>query len=194
MTEPSLGRAILFSILAAVCFAVVRYLKPPEAWSFLLTTLGMIFVGAALFYSLDWLMMHIGEWREAWRRADAVSERVRILDYLSHLTPMQLEALNQYVPVVNILGGTPAPVFQLKTPGGDIPWTFITDTFLPQCNDVYLAPVSSWSEGSHDRIYAEALTRYFITLGFAGEAIGNKPAKWLNKDAAMKWIGLDDAD
>ncbi len=143
MTEPSLGRAILFSILAAVCFAVVRYLKPPDFWSFVFSSLGVILAAAALFYSIDWIVIRIGEWREAWRRADAVSERVEVLDRLSRMTEKQLEALNGYVPVVEVLGGVPEPIIQLKTPEGLVPYEFITQVFLPNCTESDLAPFAT---------------------------------------------------
>ena len=61
--------------------------------------------------------------------------------------------------------------------GTSVPYWFLYE-WLDRCDDVFLAPVGEWSEGTPRQDFARQLVRFFIARGQARAAAGNQPARW----------------
>jgi hypothetical protein len=149
---------------------------------------GVLLAGAGLVL-VNWIVYQVGQRFTEYRDALAITERVKLLQALSTLNPDQVRLLELNSPVVSVLGGEPEPCYYLRVGGSEVPFQFI-EQFIERGGPEHLAPVGSWSEGSKQRAWAEALTNYLVVLGFAELARGNRSARWLDQARAMKWIGI----
>ena len=92
-----------------------------------------------------------------------------------------------------MLPADPAPVLYAVRMGDEsVPYDFV-HTFFALADDKYLPPVRQWAEGSINRQFAVLLTNHLILMGYAEPAKGNQAATWINRQRAMRWLGLDDS-
>lgn len=182
--QPRMITWVIWGSLAAICGGLVN-----QFGGLALAACGVLALAAVL-SCLNWIACQSTRRVGELVLARSMSERVRIIQEVGKLTPEQVKLLEDQNPVVTVLGGEPSPVFALRV-GNDveIPFQFIHE-FLDRGKEDSLCPVSSWSEGTRHRQYAEALTNYLVILGFAEPAKGNRAARWLDQARALRWMGI----
>jgi hypothetical protein len=175
---------------AAICFSQDGNL--PGWITLLLLVFGLAMLGAAMFSLLDWasfvVIMRLSDANEAM----AITERVKILEFIQRMTVAQISAINQYMPSIEYIIGNTGPAKNLRVKQGLIPYTFV-DEFVQNGNEEYLAPVGLWSDGTDARLYAQWITQTLVSLGYAKEAAGNNSAKWVDVRAALIAIGYTES-
>jgi len=65
--------------------------------------------------------------------------------------------------------------------GTNAPYWFFVE-WLEQSDEVFLAPIGSWSEGSDRQEWAKQLTRLFVVKGQASGSAGNRSARWASPE------------
>lgn len=189
LESPRLSVSVAWGLLAVLCWWLAGYgLATPLN---VLPGMGSFVFGlAAAVNGIDFLLFKWSLRVRLFYEAKATTERVRVIQLLGALNDEQLKALGAGAVEVNVLGGSPGPLFTLTVGEGKIPYSFIRE-FLSQGDDTYLCPVGLYSEGTKRREWAQWLTAYFIMFGFAERASGNRSARWANKGAALAYIGLN---
>jgi hypothetical protein len=145
---------------------------------------------AAAFCAMDWFTWKASKRVDQYHQSKARTPQVLIIEQINRMTPEQIKFVENNISVISIVPGTPEPLRYLRL-GRDveIPSTFI-EQFVILGSDVDLCPVGSWNEGTKYRQYAQLLTNHLILAGFARPAAGNRPAGWVDKEAAMRWMGM----
>jgi len=190
MDYPKLATPICLGLVSSICFLAAKQGENwPEWIREFLAFCGIVMAVGATVTAVNWMAHNYAARLLEVNRATAMTERTMLLDKLQRLSAEQIGVLNSYVPVIEILGGAPGPIYVLRTGDDKIPMTFI-EGFINRGDGGYLCPVGTWSEGSREREWATSFTRWVILLGFAEEASGNRPARWVNVKTALQWIGL----
>lgn len=190
MHSPKLSEAVFYAILAVISFMAAKYGdRWPEWLRASLVLAGLVFLVTAAMAAISWLSYVAVVRYERYREATAITERTILLEKVSMLTADQTAMIEAGRPVIEILGGSPGPVYSLRTGTLDIPMSFVKE-FMTQSNDLTLCPIRTWGEGTERRDYAATLTDYLVGFGFAKPASGNKPATWIDRNGAQAWLGL----
>jgi hypothetical protein len=191
MNYPRLYEPILLSLLAALALLLAtRQEKWPDWLRAFLIVVGLVFLVWAVFTTIDVMVFRANMRLRERQMALARTERVMMLEQLKQLNRMQIEALSQYTPVYELVGGDTKPLMYLRVFGGTVPAGFV-DEFLRLGDEAHLCPVSRWSEGTREREWAEQFTRYAIAQGWATKAAGPYPAKWKNLERAYQALGYE---
>lgn len=162
-----------------------------EAWLTLATwVLGLALGVAAVIGMVDWMAGLLTQRLLELRRALSVSERVALLDKISRMDAEQLEFARRYVPRVEMASGDAGPALFLRVIGDAIPMDFV-EAFLEGSDEQFLKPVREFGDGSIERRWAEAFTAWCVWMGYAAEAGGNRPARWIARDRALRALGLN---
>lgn len=182
----------LFNALVLGFAAIISWAAGPYMWGWLQPVWFLVvslLSFAALFALADWTteraVIHYRSLREAW----TITPQLRVLDKYTNMRPELVELLMRETPVVEVLAGEPVPAFSLKLGGDSVPYDFI-HLYISNGDDSYLPPVRLWAEGSRQREWAQLLTHHFCLMGFAEEAKGSRSARWIEKERALRWIGL----
>lgn len=188
--QPKMGVWIAFAIFASITgwLAMFMFQSPVSLLPGLTSAIMTI---AALVNCLDWMLWKVTQRVRALYEARSMTEQVQVIRAMAVLNSEQIRLLESSTPVIGVLAGAPSPVRFLRIGGIELTFQFIEE-FLRLGDDAYLCPVSTWSEGSKHREHAQVLTNYMLTMGFADNAKGNRPARWINKPGALKWMGLED--
>lgn len=190
-----MGDVKLFSPLAqamaaALALVLRRQAHGPDWWLALLEMIGLVLgVGAALSLG-EWIVDRSVRAVYHLRQAMAITERVALLEQISRMDREQIEYAKTYVPVLELVAGDLGPVQWLRVLDGAVPMSFVEE-FVGLSQDGYLCPVRRYSEGSSERGWAEKFTRWAVQMGWADEAGGNRPAKWIDQQRALHAIGLE---
>ena len=188
MSNPKLSEAILWALLAALAFTGARFGDRWPDWvRSVLVFSGVIFLIGSILAAINWLSYVVVVRAERARIAFATTERVLMLERISSLSTDQARLVETGRLLIEVLPGSPGPAYTLRYGAARIPYGFIYD-FLDRSGDDYLAPIRLWSEGTHEREYAEALTRFFCVCGYASPAAGSRSAAWIDKRAALASI------
>lgn len=192
MNYPKLYEPILLSLMAAFILVLAwRQEKWPEWLRATLVVIGLVFLLWAVFTSIDVIVYRANKRLMERRLALARTERVVLIEAIRHLTDQQIGILSQYTPIFELIGGGDhGPLMYLRTMDGNVPVRFI-ERFLELGGEEYLCPVRQWSEGSREREWAEAFTRFSIAMGWASRGAGPYPAKWISMDRAYKALGYE---
>lgn len=180
---PSLSRAISLSLIAAASFIIASDYGPklPLWVKFILVAVGFVTTAGALIESINWItyvaIQRGQELRHMWTISE-VTEVLRLMSGLSDEAQVELafhfDSLGvQYRGLAHDTG----PLFHFHVNGHWVDTAFILE-FLTRSDERYLVPVRSWSEGTHERMWAEALTSWFIRRQYAYPAAGNHSAAW----------------
>ena len=190
MDYPRLATPIICALISTLALSLAwKESGWPDWVRIVLVGIGGLMLFVAAVTLINWIVANFNERLLEYHTAMAHTERTAMLDTISHMSAEQVAILNQYVPVVEILAGLPGPIYRLVTPTGTVPQTFI-DEFLIRSTDEYLAPIRSWSDGSNERQWAENFTQFLIVMGNARQASGPHPAAWVDKNGALKSIGI----
>lgn len=192
MNYPRLHEPILLSLLATLCLLLSwRQDRWPDWVRSLLVVAGVVFLVWAIFTTIDVMVYRANNRIRERMYARSRTERVLMLEAIRQLDRHQLEVLSQYVPIIELVGGSDTgPLKYLRTFDGTVPVSFVED-FLKLGNEVYLCPVGRWGEGSREREWAESFTRYAVAQGWASRAAGPYPAKWLKQESAYQALGYE---
>ena len=180
---------MVLMIIAGALFAVSSGLDAADALNTCLYLAAWIAAIAGVVQFAGWLGERIASIQIQLARAAATTERVALLDKISRMTADQLEYAKAYVPVIEVISSSDGPVYLLRVSGGTVPLTFAAQ-FLGADTGEYLQPLRSFSDGSHERAWADSLTAWAIMQGWAAESQGNRPARWIDRDKALRSIGL----
>lgn len=187
--QPKLWKPIVLAVLAGCLVELSRQTDPTGLKTLYQVIAAILFV-AALVYGLDWFAWSMLARYKQYREALSITEKVKVIQAISVLNDAQIRLLENGTGVVEVMAGAPDPSYVLRVGGGAIPFDFI-EQFLSLDDGDYLCPVSTWTEGSKRREWANLLTNHFVMMGFAHLHNGNKAARWVDRPGALKWIGLD---
>lgn len=189
LDRPRLWTSIVLAVIAAGLFEWARYVDPFGVKT-LLQVLSGIGIIAALVYWLDWLVWSAVARYKQYREALSITEKVRVIQAVAQLNEVQIRLLESGTGVVEVMAGAPNPSYVLRVGSATVPFEFI-EQFLDLDDAAYLCPVSTWTEGSKRREWAQLITNHLVLMGFAEIHNGNKAARWVDRPGALKWIGLD---
>jgi len=150
---------------------------------------GLILAVAAGVGMVDWIAWKWLGWLADYRRSTMVSERVALLERIARMDEQQLDFAKRYVPRIEMASGDAGPALFLRVVNDTIPMDFVRE-FLAEGDAEWLCPVRRYSEGSVERKWSEAFTEWAIWMGYAAEAGGNRPARWIARERAMRALGL----
>lgn len=193
MNYPKLSETLGLTLLAGLFIALAWV---PEIWRgkegavwaftrfFLVIVAGTLLL-FAIFSILDLFVYRANLRLTEYQKAQATTERVKILDIIQRMGPEQLAAVSASGVSLDFIAGSDGSVIasRLMTPRGEVPVSFFRD-FMELSGEANTAPVRAWSEGTQDRLYARWLTDFFVDMGWATPAAGNQSAKWTNRAAA----------
>lgn len=187
--KPSTLIPILYAVASAALFVLANQTGTTQGIYVILNVAGTAFAIAFLLETVmlaGWIAVSI---REENRRIAVQTPESLILSIIARMTGTQLAVLEKNVPAVLVTGGNQGPRFELKTPGGNVPFEAVREFFKRSPNGS-IAPIRAYSEGSAARQYAQWLTDYFVFHGFARASAGNQSAQWLDRTRALQFIGL----
>lgn len=184
---------IIKSILAIVLIAPSIYAPTwPAAIRSVLLICGLVFIFFAGVEFINWTMqVYIARQRDLKKNDGinaetvALEKRIELARAMRQLPPEAWNAIQNYGPLVSALAGSAGPIASLKTGEVDIPYTFI-DVFFAKSTELELCPNSTWSDGSRDRQYAEALVAWLSLRGYVvylGRHGGPRPTRWAYRGA-----------
>jgi len=187
-----LNAALAFSLAALFAVLAWHWSETNEKLSLLLVLFAIITATAGSFCLWDWIADRQDEHRLSRAMAEAETPESRLADAISQLNTEQTMILSrQIVDGVAIINPDARPVFALRAPGADVPLEFAAE-FLSLSNDGYLPAVRSWSEGSHEREWAQSLTDLLVVHHWAVPAIGNRSAALtVPLDKVALHLGID---
>jgi hypothetical protein len=193
MDYPRLSTPITLSLVAVLALAVAwRQPNLPDWLKTVLIWSGFILLFFALITLANWMAEAYTSRVNNLQEARSKTERVELLKIIAKMTPDQVQVIEHWTPVVEVLvGTTTGPVFQLKTHSGTVPMAFVSE-FLDAGTEFNLAAVRSWPDKTIGRRYAQEVTDFLIYLGFAAPAAGNQAARWVDYQGAMLALGLMD--
>jgi hypothetical protein len=181
---------LFLALIAVVLWWLAGYKMETPA-NILAGLMAFVFLITSAVCGLDWFLWKVSRRVDQYHQSRAVTEKVKIFEQLKQMTPEQIRFLENNSSIVSVIPGTPEPLRMLRLGEVEIPSTFV-EQFVRLSNDVDLCPVSSWNEGTRHREYAQLLTNRLILCGFADHAAGPRPARWLDKQGAMKWMGVSE--
>ena len=205
---PSLKTAVLYAIISAASFIIASDYGPkPPIWvRFILVAIGMITAAGAVVEAANWLSYVLAHRLTEIRRMRTITPVTEILRLMSGLSSSAQVELALHFNLLGIdyrmLIGHPAPSIFYTYDGHNIPFDFISD-FFHLSTDRFLPSVRQWGEGSHEHMWADALTALLVKRKYAEPARGPNPAAWLwehgtqsKRRLAMEAFGLigDDND
>jgi len=193
MSEPKLLSVVLVAMLATGCFALAQALRLPEdSWIRpFLTSCGVVFSCLALALAVVYLAWWAGVVVERLRLAVAAPELAR-LGVIAHMSDRQLDFAK--VDVTGIVE---------PSDDGEITWSYYTRwgtisggwliTYLqdeafkgyPQ-----LSPIRLFSEGSQERTYREAFTRWMVSWGLLEQRPGERFIWLVTREQVLERLGL----
>lgn len=192
MGEPSMGRALRYSIACVVFGSVALYIMkaaetPRALWISLVvvaltgTAIGLL-IGAVIAwadYVAERTLQHI--WMA--RRAMAVTPTLELARVISTLRPDQTLILPEarYSAEIGVVPGLNGPEHFLLTPFMNIPLEWLADYLEEKCSRLELYPVRRYASDSTEQRYAQAFTAWVCQphLHLAIPATGPDPAKWV---------------
>lgn len=189
LDQPRMYRWVLMAILAAVCAEIARR-QDPYGFRGLFLICAFIFGFAAALLATDWLLHKLADQARIAMELRARTERVLLIEQIARLNDNQLDYMRWITPQALAIPGHPGPTLMyLRVGGADIPYDFI-EKFFDLSDDTYLTPVSTWSDGTKQREWAQLLTNHLILTGMASKSAGNRSAKWIDKSAAYSHVGM----
>ncbi len=120
-------------------------------------------------------------------RVNAQSAFIR---QVASLTPDQLAFVGRVKSSVILEAGAIEPAEYISLPGAvDLLSRADVHEYMQDCGPGYLCPIGHYGEGSEARRVAEEITAFMVANRYAEAAAGNRPARWLLREAGLKAIG-----
>lgn len=187
---------ILIFLSISLGFLVFAGQVPALPWGLLLMLLCILFAAAGISEYWRWVRLTNAEVR----KKNKIAERNSDIEYANAVermtrqilmaTPEQARIISSLTAVIICEAGLGEPVYKLRIDDQEWDWEAVTE-FADASRGARLPPVGGWSEGSPGRALAQKLTAFWIARGFVSPASGPYSARWLDKAAAMKSIGLE---
>ena len=160
-------------------------------WRTFVTAFAFVFLFVSIVELAYWFIFRVTSRVRVIMEMRGVTEQVLIYREFARLNEYQLKTLQVLSPSVLFMPGKPFPTtYLLRVGGGEVPYDFIHQ-FLDLGDRMYLCPVGTFAEGTNQRRWAQLLTHHLVNQGFAEQAAGNRPARWLDMAGALNWMGLD---
>lgn len=199
---PKLGTPVILGIAGAFClYAAWVEVWPREAGAFLTLLRALLFItglwllAMALIAGVNVVAYQAGQRVADLNWARTFSERVRLAETVSRMSPEQLKFVGQasgatleFIVGIDSAGQAEALPMEIRTQWGNIPVKFIR-IFIDRSTDGYTPPIRIWGEGTRERDHAQALVALFTSYGWVSPAVGNNSARWLNREAAEQLLG-----
>jgi hypothetical protein len=189
MRSPTAIGWILSASAAAGLLLTAALAGEPVWLPVLALIVGLALAVATVVGCIDWIITRWLGWVADYRRATAVSERVALLERIARMDEQQLEFAKRYVPRIEMASGDAGPALFLRVVNDTIPMDFVRE-LLAEGDAEFLCPVRRYGEGSVERKWAEEFTTWCIWMGYAAEAGGNRPARWIAYERALRALGL----
>lgn len=189
MNRPRPFGWISAATLAAACLLAAMLVGEPVWLPVVALVAGLALAVAAGVGMVEWIVSRWVELLRAYRQATSISERVALLKEITRMDAEQMEFAKRYVPRLEMAAGDAGPAMFLRVVNDTIPLEFVR-MFIEEGEEDWLCPVRQYSEGSLERKWAEGFTSWCIWMGYAAEAGGNRPARWIARGRAMKALGL----
>lgn len=125
--------------------------------------------------------------REA--KVSPLQAQTALVDKVLQLSPEQRKMIMSYQAVITVIAGMGRASRELTVCGVTKKWE-VAEEFLDQCTETRLAPVRWWGDGSDVQIMGRAITKHVVDCGYAAEAVGNQPARWIDRDSGLRSIGI----
>lgn len=161
-----------------------------EGWGEILIWQSIMFalLGGAGWTGLDLAWYTITNWREAWIQSGIpedpnLDKYINLAQTLKTLDEPHLEAYGRTRYQLEIIPGHGMPpTINVVMPEGKINQEHIK-AFADQCDDVHLASIRWWAEGSQMQNVAKIVTDHAIADGYATWKPGPESAKWVSPKA-----------
>jgi hypothetical protein len=186
--SPSLsGTSVLWALILLAFW--LSFVAVPVGWR---GAVWMVCLGA-LFYAIigtmDTVIERILQYQRRVADVEAHTAEVRKLEIIASMTAEQIQFILANSLVFSVLVGSDETLYTLRWMGEEIPFTFIED-FMESGDGNFLYPVGRYSDGTNERRWAQALTNLVVSKGWAEEARGRYPARWVNYDEACRRFGV----
>ncbi len=183
----SLDKAMVFSIVSAVCFWIAYQAKESGVNAVVIFTviLGCAFGFGACAYGLDWLVDTYATRAQQMREVQIMSSATEALRIIKDLSPQaQLELATKFetlgfsfVGMLGRMGDQNMVTFSLDDQNGKIPFWFI-DKFMKLSDHRVLANINQWGDGTKERKWGIALTKKFAMMDLCEVASRGKRTAW----------------
>lgn len=153
----------------------------------------LVFICTGLALAFAWIAKTNYKERVSYLRAKSNTEAVKVCEIISHMTPAQIDAVVQYVPLMEVISGSidGEPNYKvgwMRTPFGLIDLAFMEE-FAELCSEEYTAPIRTWAEESNRGMWARRIRDVMIYYGWIEkESYGNKSYRFLDRDRAMHFL------
>lgn len=190
MINRSLAHGLGYILIAAALLAISYYeTRISYTIKLVMVMVGIAAAIAGVLCAIDWIIYRGVINYQIYKRAASITPVTLLAERLAGMDLAHLDATNQLLLTADAIPGLPTPAILYRSPFGDIPGGFITE-FFNHSTDKYLAPVSTWGEGTNKYKYAKSLVSTMIYLGYATAAHGPYPAKWVDLQGASKYYGV----
>lgn len=187
--QPKLNNVISYLALSVALYIGKDYITNPKtAWlGAIMTGLAIVFFAGCVVTAIHFVIYNNKAWEVRVINAKSDTELVKAINALSRLDEGQLYALMHTSDLKTLLSGIERRTIPFEGFNVDLMWFmgFIRD-------DEWLAP--SRYMDAEEREWAEAFIRAWVLKGYAEKGAGPYPARWKNKPAALKMVGVDLAE
>lgn len=186
-TNTKRDMVVFACILLGLVIAFVYY---PD-WVLLVGVLiaGVIF----LVFMADYIALRYVRYRKELWQYDTGTPQVRMFEAVARMGVDQLNAINQQLPVIEVMAGNVGLIKYLAYGEERIPLAWVRQ-FIDLGNGDFFFPRRHFDRDTNGRRWADMVTNLMIYLGFAEAAEGPYSARWINKPAGMKAVGLIDVE
>ena len=187
----------IFGALSIACLTASQQVMVDLGRNFALALAGIGTVfGAASIYALGETILHAcTRLRKEWNAGSVAGEIARVnaqaafIRQVASLTPEQLAFVGRVKATVVLEPGSIEPEQCILLGNNELILRQEVRDFIQRCDEVYLCPVSRWSEGTEQRHVAELVTAFMVKNQYAETATSRYAAKWLLREAGLKAIG-----
>lgn len=149
----------------------------------------------SFFTFANWIIPRLVWWYDSVRNVATRTENVRIWEAAERMSEDQIAAMYGVTPIIHWIGGENGPIeyLSLGEGRGDVPMWFVR-SFFEASSANYCIAVREFSEGTHERTWAQQMTEYLCAKNLADPAAGNLAAAWrggiAGRDYAAIWCGV----
>lgn len=191
--QPKLSELLLYLLGGIACGGVSAALKNNGIWSDVFLFAACAFGVISVFAFAYWLKEQWLDTLQQYRQVMCITPEQKLIDTAARLTDGQIALLNQQTPILRVLAGNEGPMMMLQVGEMEVPFTFVREFMGYNRRDDngldWLKPIRD-HEGKTNQDYAKAFTDWLVSLGFALKYAGNNSARWVDRQMAMKWLGL----
>lgn len=137
----------------------------------------------------EYILRCIARYKKDTWQVETCTTQVRLLEAVAKMSVEQLQAVNAQLPVIEIMAGNVGLVKYLSYGEERIPLAWVRQ-FVDLGQGEYFYPRRRYERETTQRKWADMVTNLMQYLGFAEASEGPYSARWINKAAGMKALGL----